>query len=65
MFYIQVTSNNKDMTINGWFTVNEKPTKDEALQELKNVKKQLTYGNSPSKSRVISIREWRKEIWGA
>lgn len=65
MYYIQITSDNKMMTIHGWMTINQKETKEQALEEIEKVQEALQYEASKAKVRLISQREWRKQIWGA
>lgn len=65
MYYIQVTAKNEMMSYKGWIFVNEKKTKTEALQELSKVQEALEYAKSDRVARVISMKDWRKELWGA
>lgn len=65
MYYIQITSDNKMMTIKGWLTVKQKETKAEALEAVELVQQALEYKQSKAKVRIISQRDWRREIWGS
>lgn len=65
MYYIQITSDNKMMTIHGWMTIDQKETKKQALEAVKKVEMALEYRASKAKVRLISQRDWRKLIWGA
>lgn len=65
MYYIQITSDNKMMTIHGWMTIDQQETKKQALEAVKKVEMALEYKASKAKVRLISQRDWRKLIWGA
>jgi hypothetical protein len=65
MYYIQVTAQNEMVSYKGWLFVNEKSTKKEALEELTKVKEALEYSKSTRLARIVSAKEWRKELWGA
>jgi len=65
MYYIQITSDNKMMTINGWLTIEQEETKEQALEAVKKVQEALEYKASTAKVRMISQRDWRKQIWGS
>lgn len=65
MYYIQITNDNKMMTIKGWMTIDQKETKAQALEAVEMVQEALTHKESKAKIRVISAKDWRKEIWGS
>ncbi len=65
MYYIQITSDNKMMTIQGWMTIYQQETKEKALEAVEKVQMALEYKASKAKVRLISQRDWRKLIWGA
>lgn len=65
MYYIQITSDNKMMTIKGWLTVDQKETKAAALESVEKIQAALEYKQSEKDIRIIKQSDWRKEIWGA
>jgi len=65
MYYIQLSSDNKRMTIKGYMTIDQKETKAQALEAVELLQEALEYRHSKAKIRVISAKDWRKEIWGA
>jgi hypothetical protein len=65
MYYIQITSNNRMMTVKGWMTIDQRETKAAALEVIEMVQEALDHKESKAAIRVISDKDWRKEIWGA
>ena len=65
MYYIQLSSDNKMMTIKGYMTIDQKETKAQALEAVELYQAALDYKHSNAKIRVISQKDWRKQIWGA
>jgi hypothetical protein len=65
MYYIQATSNNAMLTIKGWATISQAETKQQAEEDANKFRDAIEYKKGNTKIRVISQRNWRKEIWGA
>jgi hypothetical protein len=53
------------MTVKGWMTIDQRETKAAALEVIEMVQEALDHKESKAAIRVISDKDWRKEIWGA